>query len=537
MKLRILIVILVVFGVAIPCAQAQDVKMREVYISGIGSDKNEAIKDALSKAVAQVCGQRVSASQNIENDIKSQANYSSDGKVSSVDRTKRSNEKVNALSDGIVEKYEILSETIWAGGNIKLDISAAIGRCFEPDSVSDQLVSNSDQTNKLLSKVLTTMDENSDPRGIKPNDDRWDVMAKEMWYANFLAYKRQGQFKNEDQAKLALERGFHNRLMLEQALDQEIFSKLDLRKMSNLEYPELLSEVSESNVQYSTYFLKAWDRFKKGSGVTIEIIEKCGSYARSSFFVWGDSSDVWSRTRALQVSGELLPCISGGLTTSAKMIGVSALGAKTLKPLCAELDFFSQYDRSSELAIGELGLVCSARNDKLSDAIAKSDIPSITASQRLALLGDLPNAPIIADYLNIKHSGVLENVKNLETATLLCHERYGRQPIHVLDTGPAKARSHCKDGLPISFAPRPFANGIDSRTLVWGSIWLKDKHKESLNLEAKNDEDKKFISQIVNSFCDSTKELRIQLNDKSHLSNRKLRYGANLDEFFELFCS
>jgi TPR repeat protein len=162
MKLASLVITLVVFGAAIPYAQAQDTETREVYISGIGSDKNEAIKDALSKAVAQVCGQRVSASQNIENDMKSQANYSSDGEVSSVDRTKRSNEKVNALSDGMAEKYEILSETKWTGGTIKLDIIATIGKCFEPNSVADQLVSNTAQTNELLSKMLETMDKKSD---------------------------------------------------------------------------------------------------------------------------------------------------------------------------------------------------------------------------------------------------------------------------------------------------------------------------------------------------------------------------------------
>ena len=163
MKLRSLVFTLMVFGAAIPCAQAQDINPREVYISGIGSDKNEAIKDALSRAVAQVCGQRVSASQNIENDMKSQASYSSDGKVSSVDRTKRSNEKVNALSDGMAEKYEILSETKLTDGSIKLDILATVGRCFEPNSVADQLVSNTDQTNKLLSKILETINKRSNP--------------------------------------------------------------------------------------------------------------------------------------------------------------------------------------------------------------------------------------------------------------------------------------------------------------------------------------------------------------------------------------
>lgn len=163
MKLGSLAFSLMVFGAAIPYAQAQDTETREVYISGIGSDKNEAIKDALSKAVAQVCGQRVSTSQNIESDMKSQANYSSDGKVSSVDRTKRSNEKVNALSDGMAEKYEILSETKLTSGNIKLDVLTTVGKCFEPNSVTDQVVFNTDQTNKLLSKMLEAIDRKSEP--------------------------------------------------------------------------------------------------------------------------------------------------------------------------------------------------------------------------------------------------------------------------------------------------------------------------------------------------------------------------------------
>ena len=565
MKLRILIVILVGFGVAIPYAQAQDTETREVYISGIGSDKNEAIKDALSKAVAQVCGQRVSASQNIENDMKSQANYSSDGKVSSVDRTKRSNEKVNALSDGMAEKYEILSETKWTDGNIKLDIIATIGKCFVPDSVSDQLVSNSDQTNKLLSKVLATMDENSDPRGIKPTDDRWDVMAKEMWHANFSAYKRQGQFKNEDQAKLALERGFHNRDHLESALDQEIFLKLSSPTIQKDQVFPLLSQVSDSftgNMQHSQYLDRMLLDLQRERLVFFETIQKCGTRVQKGFFTWGlrgsvsmepneelknyydkligDREDVEIKFLN-RVIGTPLPAPNearltaiarananldtariifglnqqSGCTDSrgatGKVLAYNEAAVTKINPICADLKMINSLRREKQLqeqsSASEILDICSLAEQEIISIFSNADVEKMPMSQRKSILSQSINGDIISDYLNIKHSNIEMIYKILTNGWLKCTGKIGEQPRQASEIRYLKQECRSPSNL----------------------NWTNHTYFEENPDGASN------INKLRRKFCNTINDLKINLYDESFLKTEVNDTTGQRDSFSDAF--
>ena len=565
MKLGSLVITLMVFGAAIPCAQAQDTETREVYISGIGSDKNEAIKDALSKAVSQVCGQRVSTSQNIENDMKSQANYSSDGKVSSVDRTKRSNEKVNALSDGIAEKYEILSETKWTDGNIKLDIIATIGKCFEPNSVADQLVSNSDQTNKLLSKVLTTMDENSDPRGIKPNDDRWDVMAKEMWYANFLAYKRQGQFKNEDQAKLALERGFHNREHLESALDQEIFLKLSSPTIQKDQVFPLLSQVSDSftgNMQHSQYLDRMLLDLERERLVFFETIQKCGTGVQKGFFTWGlrgrvsmepneelknyydkligDREDVEIKFLN-RVIGTPLPAPNearltaiarananldtariifglnqqSGCTNSrgatGKVLAYNEAAVTKINPICADLKMINSLRREKQLqeqsSASEILDICSLAGQEIISIFSNADVEKMPMSQRKYILSQSINGDIISDYLNIKHSNIEMIYRILTNGWLKCTGKIGEQPHKASEIRYLKQECRSPSNL----------------------NWTNHSYFEE------NPDGVSNINKLRRKFCDTINDLKINLYDESFLKTEVNDSTGQRDSFSDAF--
>lgn len=512
-----------------PAFAQQTPPERQTNATGYGPSIEIATKNALSNAVAAICGQRIIGSQNLENLSRTQSALDTGGKDVSFEQSKTTQDNINAISDGLIEKFEILDQRDW-NDQKKVDVSVTVSKCYNLDGSLEGA-----QTNKLLSSILGKIEEKSDPRGIREDDDKWDIMAKEMWYANFSAYMRQGQFKNEDQAKMALERGLHNSSMLDDALDREIISKLDLRKMSNLQYLELLKQLSENNYQYGTNLLKAWHRFKSESDITIEIIEKCGSRAQFSFFSWGNSE--FEKTRILHLTRKIPECKIGGLYSKASIIGIKYSELKKINDICAELELFLNYDRSSDLVNEKINPLCSKRNRQLSEAIENADNPSLTASQRLAILADFPNAYILADLLNIKHSRLLESVEILKTAQLFCKGPYVSQPLFVLDRGPRKTRADCEDGLPIRFSPRPSANGSNTATLLWGSLKLENEEKGSLKLDAGIEEDRKLISKISSSFCVSMKELKIHLTDKKYLSAPELSDYSSYDDFFALFCS
>lgn len=538
MKVVNIVVALFTVGASTQLAQAQIVKPREVYVSGTGSDRTMAIKAALTNAVAEVCGQRVVVSQNIENQTSSQSSYSKEGKVGSLDQSKKLNETINSLSDGVVEKYEVLSEVKWTAENVKVDVSAVIGKCFEQDPAAGQLVSNSDKTNNLLSKILKSLDDNSDQRGIKPTDNKWDVMAKEMWFANFAAYQRQGQFKDEEQAKFAIERGFYNRSQMNQQLDQEILLKIEAQNLSNKQKIELLNSLSSENFMHDTTLRKIWDEYKSSHKLSVEIFEKCGPNIRSSIFLWGSREFEWNEERRLQMSGGRPECKAEFPPAPTTFVSIGTPDSVRLKPICDEYALFSKASRTSAPLDTKIERVCAVINGDLPEKVTRADKDGLSSIQRLAIFAGSPDGNALADFFNIKYAKVLHTAQILETAQFSCVKtlRGNSEPIYLtrvmlIDRGMFKQTIGCEGALPFSFSARPAdgSKNYERYTLVWRSLRVGE-----VELDAEND--RATISENVESFCKAMRDLRLNLSDKGLLESRIFRGGANLNSAFELFC-